>query len=107
MVLYYAPPEAWAGMEDMTEEQKMEGMKPWQEWMAKCGDALIDGGSPLMGGETMSADGSFSSSTKQVTGYSMLEADSLDGAKDLLAGHPHLMWHEGCEIEVHPCIPMM
>ena len=107
MVLYHAPAEAFAGMADMTEEQKMEGMKPWQEWQAKVGEALVDFGSPLMMGRSISPDGSCEPSTKQVAGYSILQAGSFDEAQDLLREHPHLAWHGGCNIEVHEMAPMM
>ena len=30
----------------------------------------------------------------------------MDGALALLEGHAHLGWAEGCEIEVHECLPM-
>lgn len=106
MVIYYAPPEAMAGMANMTEEQKMEGMKPWQEWMENMGERLLDGGSPLMGGTMVQPGGSASPSSTQVTGYSMLEAGSMDEAKSLVDNHPHLQWTEGCSIEVLECISM-
>lgn len=35
-----------------------------------------------------------------------LLANSMDEAKELLQGHPHLEWAEGCEIEVHESLPL-
>ena len=34
------------------------------------------------------------------------QANDIDGAKALLANHPHLKWTDGCDIEVHETIPM-
>ena len=107
MVLYHAPAEAFAGMADMTEEQKMEGMKPWMDWKESVGDAVVDFGSPLMMGRTVLPDGNTTESNKQVAGYSILQANSIDEAQQLIMGHPHLAWHGGCEIEVHEMAPMM
>jgi hypothetical protein len=47
-----------------------------------------------------------STSDKEVTGYSILEADSMGAAVAMLQGHPHLDWAAGCEIEVHEAMPV-
>ena len=74
-------------------------------WAAKCGDGLVDLGTPLGGGQKLSKSGS-SPSDKSVIGYSILQAEDIEGAKALLAGHPHLEWTDGCEIEVHESMPL-
>jgi hypothetical protein len=106
LVIYHAPGEAMAEMANATPEQKAEGMKPWMAWAEKTGKQLIDFGSPLMGGQRLCPDGTASNSTKEVTGYSFLEAANMDEAKSLLKGHPHLAWNGGCDIELHEGIPM-
>lgn len=106
IVIYHAPAEAMEMMANATEEQKMEGMKPWFAWQEECGDKLVDMGSPLMGGTRLLPDGSAEASTKEVTGYSILQAEDMAGAKALLANHPHLKWTDGCDIEVHETVPM-
>ena len=45
-------------------------------------------------------------SDKEVTGYSILEAENMEAAQALLAGHPHLEWEAGCQIEVHEAMPL-
>ena len=79
-------------------------MEAWMAWAARCGDGLVDMGSPLTGGQKLSKSGS-APSDKQVIGYSILQADDMESAKALLDGHPHLEWAEGCEIEVHESAP--
>lgn len=106
IVIYHAPAEAMQMMANATEEEKMEGMKPWMAWAEKCGSQLVDLGTPLMGGQRLLPDGGAQASTKEVTGYSILQAENMDGAKALLEGHPHLGWHGGCDIEVHECVPL-
>ena len=104
LLIYHAPAEVMAGMATATDEQKAESMKPWFAWKDKLGDQLVDFGAPLMGGQRLLPDGSSKDSTKEVTGYSIIKANSMEDAKTLLSGHPHL--HGGCDIEVHETIAM-
>jgi len=106
LVIYHAPAEAMEMMANATEEEKAEGMKPWMAWAEKCGSHLVDLGTPLFGGQQLKPDGTSTSSSREVTGYSMLEAANMDEAKSLLEGHPHLAGTGGCDIEVHEGIPL-
>ena len=105
IVIYHAPGEAMDKMKDATPEEMQEGMKPWMDWAAKCGDGLVDMGTPLAGGQKVTSEGT-SSSDKQVVGYSILQAEDMAGAVAMLEGHPHLAWTAGCEIEVHESMPL-
>ena len=104
VVIYHAPGSAMEYMKNATPEEMKKGMESWMAWSAKCGGALVDFGTPLAGGQRLSKSGS-SPSDKNVTGYSILQAEDMDGAKALLKGHPHLEWAGGCEIEVHESLP--
>ena len=106
IVIYHAPAEAMQGMADATPEQREEGMKPWMAWAEKCGDRLVDMGTPLVGGTKLSPGGGSQSSDREVTGYSVLQANDMDEARTLLEGHPHLTWAGGCDIEVHESVDM-
>ena len=106
LVIYHAPAEAMAAMAEATPEQKAAGMKPWMDWKESMGEHMQDLGSPLMGGQRLSPDGGATASSKEVTGYSMIKANDMNHAKELLAGHPHLKWQEGCDIEVHETVSM-
>ncbi len=92
-------------MPNASPEDMEKGMEAWMAWAAKCGDGLVDMGSPLNGGQTVSKSGS-SPSDRNVVGYSILQAEDMQGAQALLEGHPHLDWADGCEIEVHESMPM-
>ena len=107
IVLYHAPAEAMAKMAEATPEDMQKGMEPWMAWATKCGDHLVDLGTPLMGGQALNSDGSSVNSSREVTGYSILEAEDMEGAKALLQGHPHLGWTDGCQIEVHESMPLL
>ena len=101
VVTYLAPIDAaWKTAESSPEEME-KGMKDWMVWAEKCGNKLVDFGTPLGNGLTLSPGGSSMNSDSKILGYSILQADSMDEAKDLLKEHPHLDWNAACEIEVH------
>ena len=105
MVIYHAP-AAWVEqMQQVSPEDMKKGMESWMTWAAGIGDGLVDMGTPLAGGLRMSTSGS-SPSDREVTGYSILQAENMDAAEAMLSGHPHLAWAEGCEIEVHEALPL-
>lgn len=106
MVLYYAPAEAMQSMATATPEEKEAGMGAWLAWKEKAGERVIDFGSPCMPGEACGVDGSFTPAMNEITGYSIMQANSADELKELLKDHPHLGWWDGCKIEIKPCISM-
>lgn len=106
IVIYHAPDEAIQQMGSSSPEEMKASMEPWMAWAAKCGDQLVDMGNPLMGGQKVRPDGSSENSNREVCGYSILQASSIDEAKELLQGHPHLDWRADCEIEIHETMPL-
>lgn len=105
VVLYYAPASVMEKMKDSTPEEQKKGMEEWHVWAEKIGDGLVDLGTPLANGQKVTSDGT-SASDKDVVGYSILQADDIEKAQEMLKGHPHLTWTEGCEIEVYECLPL-
>ena len=61
-------------------------MQAWNSWGAKVGSALTDFGSPT--GPRTRVGGS--GEALPITGYTIVEADSLDDARTLCDGHPFL-----------------
>jgi len=64
-------------------------MAKWAAWMEKTGPALTDLGTPF-GPSTSLVDDGTSAATVSLTGYSIVEADSLEAAAGLAQGHPYL-----------------
>ena len=106
IVIYHAPAEAMEQTANVTPEEMGIGMEPWMEWAKRCGEKLVDLGTPLMGGIKLIPDGVTSESEKGVVGYSILQAENLQDAISLMEGHPHLNWAAGCEIEIHESAPL-
>ncbi|WP_062310043.1 YciI family protein [Demequina rhizosphaerae] len=102
--IYHAPPmPADASPPEPEEVQQM--MDAWYGWATSVGENLIDLGTPLSGGIRVDPDG-VSASTKEVAGYSIVQADSMDTAVELAQSHPHLNMPGGCSIEVHEAEPL-
>jgi hypothetical protein len=106
IVIYHAPMEAMKETANSSPADQAKGMEEWMKWAQKCGDKLIDLGSPLVGGQELNPGGQSKASDKGVAGYSILQASSMEEAKSLLQGHPHLDWNAECSIEVHESMPL-
>lgn len=85
-------------------EQMAAGMAAWQAWHEKCGGALVDFGAPL-DKSTMVANGSGVPTKTSITGYSFLQAGSVEEAVALIKDHPHLRM-PGSTVQVLECISM-
>ena len=106
IVIYHAPADAMEQTANASPEEQAKGMEGWMQWAQKCGDKLVDMGTPLSNGQQLSPDGQSTPSNKDVAGYSVLQAGSMEEAKELLKGHPHLAWNADCSIEVHEAMPL-
>lgn len=93
-------------MEDMTPEQGAEVLAKWTTWMEKVGPALADVGTPFGPGASLVDDGT-DGTAQSLTGYSIVEADSLDAAKGLADGHPYLAEGKGdYAIDIFELLPV-
>jgi len=74
-----------------TEEERNRVMAAWGEWMGRVGDKLKDPGNPAGATRTIGADGSVNEGgADPVSGYSIIEAGSMDEAVELTRGCPVL-----------------
>jgi hypothetical protein len=77
-------------------------LRQWEKWFAKVGPDMVDGGNPMSGAvNKIRANGSVAKGPigKRATGYSIIEAPSLDKATKLAKGCPILKG--GGEIAVY------
>jgi hypothetical protein len=81
-------------------------MRAWGDWMGRVGSALVDGGAPF-GARTAVSDDGTSPAPSDLNGYTIVEADTLDGARALIDGHPFLSEGKGrFTIEIFELVPM-
>jgi hypothetical protein len=89
-----------------SQEEGARVMQAWTDWFAKLGDALVDGGNPVSNVKIVAPDGAVSDGgANPPTGYSIIKADSLDGAVALAKGCPVLSG--GSTVEVAETFPAM
>ncbi|MGZ3616614.1 MAG: hypothetical protein ACXWPS_13655 [Ktedonobacteraceae bacterium] len=75
----------------------------WKRWFQELGAAVADVGNPFGPCKTVAADGSVSDGGNlKLTGYSILEAESLDAAAEMVKKCPGLA---NAKIEVYEAIP--
>ena len=83
----------YGGAVASTPEARAEGMKAWDAWFKGLGKAVADGGNPFTGKvKSVSSDGAIGDGpiARIASGYSILEAGSMDEAAKMATGCPVL-----------------
>lgn len=93
-------------MSEMSAEQVQEVMAKWGAWMARVGDSLTDLGTPFGPGSSLLDDNTSGTATS-LTGYSVVEAPSMEEALQLADGHPYLSEGKGnYAIDIYELMPV-
>lgn len=72
-----------------TAAEKEQAMSAFMAWVKDVGEALVDPGAPLGPSTVVSAEGvAEGTATGPAGGYSILEADDLAAAAELVRNHP-------------------
>jgi hypothetical protein len=81
-------------------------MDAWGQWFGSMGAAVIDGGNPVGKSSTVRSDGSVANDggSNPVSGYSLIEAPSLDEAVSKARGCPIL--RDGGSVEIAQAFDM-
>jgi hypothetical protein len=88
-----------------TPEQLKAGMGAWQSWHEKSGSAVVDLGAPLDKSTTVVAGGSASPGKTSISGYTVVEAGSMDDAVALMKEHPHF-YGPGSSVQILECVQL-
>jgi len=98
IVLYRSSTSARDQIANATSEQMKAGMDAWMAWAGKAGDAGVGLGAPLAPAAHV-GPGSSAPGVDELSGYSIMQADSAEALGGVLDGHPHLLM-PGNSIEV-------
>ena len=83
-----------------TQEEGMKVMAEWMAWFEGMGTAVVDGGNPVGQSSTVHAGGSVTvdGGSNPASGYSLVNADSLEQAIELAKGCPILNANGSVEV---------
>ncbi|HEX4483236.1 MAG TPA: hypothetical protein VH081_05570 [Solirubrobacteraceae bacterium] len=82
-----------------TDAEREAAMAAWGAWFGKLGPAIVDPGNPFVGSSTVGPSGA---SESALTGYTVIDADSLDVASGLTEGCPVL--GQGGSVDVYETV---
>jgi hypothetical protein len=83
-----------------------ENMAKWNKWFGSLGKALVDGGNPFApGGMAVEKSGVSKVEIAPSTGYSIVNAASMDEAVEMAKGCP-VVDAKGGAIRVYEALPM-
>lgn len=105
LVLYKASQNGFDQMKNATPEQQKAGMDAWMSWGKKAQSAIVDMGAPLGKSMKVTKNGDASTSSNDLGGYSILQAESKEALAATLKGHPHFMMPDG-SIEIVEVMPV-
>jgi len=91
--------------EDARKQREQEGVQAWGAWVEAHKASIVDTGAPL--GKTLRASRSGIEGVRNnLTGYTVVRAESHEAAARMFEGHPHFTIFPGESIEIMECLPI-
>ena len=90
---------------DLDPAAMAKGMQEWGAWMERHAAIVLDPGGPLGRTKKVSKAG-VEDVRNNMSGYTILEADSIEAAAALFKDHPHFSIFPGDGIEIMPVMPI-
>ena len=88
LILYRSSVSAAEQIAKANPEQAKAGMELWMNWSKKNGQSIVDMGAPLGNDIHINASSNVRGES-HITGFSILQAESIDAVKKIMDGHPH------------------
>jgi hypothetical protein len=93
------------GDQPSSPEEGKQHFAKYKEWLSSLGDSAVSPANPLKNTNTVNADGTVTSgSTTTMSGYTIIEADSMEAALEIAKACPFL--DIGGSLEVSELIQM-
>ena len=111
LAIYLGNPNApkraeWDKLDEATRQQRMAaGMKAWGDWMVTHKAALVFEGGPLGKTKRTAATG-ISDTKNNLTGYTIVRAETQEAAARMFENHPHFAIFPGESVEIIECLPI-
>ena len=95
----------YGGKMETDPKKAQASMEIWMKWFKDAGKAVVDMGAPTMAARTISGKGAKNGVTGDpITGYSIFQADNIDGLAELAKKSPQLSG--GGQIAIYEIMPM-
>lgn len=95
----------FGGNQPASPEQGKQHFAKYKEWLSSLGESIVSPANPLKNTQTVSADGTVTSgSTTSMSGYTIIEAESIESAVEMAKACPFL--EMGGTMEVSELIQM-
>jgi hypothetical protein len=94
-----------AAKTDLDPETVQKGMAAWGEWMQRNAARVVYAGGPL-GRTKLASKSGVEDIRNAMTGFVIVQAESLEEAARLFENHPHFAIFPGKGVEVMECLPM-
>lgn len=104
LVLYKASAASFDQMMKSTPEQQKAGMEAWMRWSKLASSSIVEMGGPLGKSLRVTPSGA-ETTTNDLGGYSILQAESKEALAASLKEHPHFMAPDS-SIEVVEIMPI-
>jgi hypothetical protein len=87
-----------------TAEAQAQSMEAWTSWFGELGSAVVEIGNPFGAASTVTSGGASAGGASKLTGYSVIEAETLEDAAAKAASCPVI--GSGGGVEVYDAIEM-
>lgn len=95
----------YGGKMESDPKKAQESMKVWTKWFQDLGKAVVDMGAPTAPGKTVSGKSAKNGVVGDpITGYSILQAENMEGAVDMAKKSPQI--GAGGQIAIYELMPM-
>lgn len=109
LAIYTGSPAAMSKWEVLGEadraKQEAAGVAAWHQWITDNSAAILEMGGPL-GRTKLVATAGISDIRNNMTGFTIVQAESQEAAAKLFLDHPHFTIFPGEGVEVMECLPI-
>lgn len=111
LAVYLGTPDSrqrreWDSLDEATRNKRIqEGMSAWHAWGAKHQAQTVVEGGPLGKTKKVSAHG-ITDTKNNLTGFTIVKAESQEAAAKLFENHPHFAIFPGDSVEIVEILPI-
>jgi hypothetical protein len=109
LAIFTGSPDAMARWQALPEgernKRQAEGISAWKKWATDHAASIVEMGGPLSRTKRISADG-VADVRNNLSAFTIVRAQSQDGAARLFIDHPHFTVFPGDGVEVMEVLPI-